>query len=269
MKNEILSVSDSFSGFEVSFTQGRVEIAGYNQIHAALSELADYLEHVEVTEENIKENKKLVARVSKATKEMNQARIDYKKRYLEPFSIYEGQVKELTELVKTAEDTVRAQIRELDEIEREEKEQKIKKLFERRKRPYKEYGQFMNFEDFIEPRHLNKSTSMNSVEEEITNWIEGVNNDLALLANLSKRDELNFYDAVVTYLENHDVTKTIDYYITKDEKKKEVEQKIVEAKKTPPRGVKREYVNVIIEKEVFTDKVEPMLQVMGVEYQCC
>ena len=68
MNNELISINDSFSGFEVTFTQGKVEIAGYNEIYAALSELADYLKQLEVNEDNIKENKKLVARVSKATK---------------------------------------------------------------------------------------------------------------------------------------------------------------------------------------------------------
>ena len=127
----------------------------------------------------------------------------------------------------------------------------------------------MNFEDFLEPRHLNKSVSVNSVENDMVNWMQSVNNDLELLANLSKRDELNFYDAVVTYLDNFDVTQTIDSYLKKEEKAKQVEEAVVEAKKTAPRGVQKEYINVIIDKEIFTEKVEPMLKVMGVEYQCC
>lgn len=256
----------ALNGFQVTFTQGSVEIVGYNEIYKALSQLSDYLQHIEVTEDNIKENKKLVARISKATKEMNQSRIENKKRFLEPFNVYEGQVKALTELVHGAEETVREQIRELDEMERNQKEDELHELFERRKRPY-EYSRFMDFEDFLEPKHLNKSTTVKKVELEMANWLDGMEKDIETLNSLSAQGNFDFPEAMHKYLKCHSVSDTVNYLFEKKKVDEELEEMLVESMKSPTRDQADEYVNVIM-KKADLKKIEPVLEAMGIEYSC-
>lgn len=265
MSNELV-LNEQALDFQVSFTQGSVEIVGYNEIHKSLSQLSDYLNTINITEENIKESKKLVARVSKATKEMNQARIENKKRFMQPFDTYESQVKTLTALVKEAEETVRSQIRELEEAQREEKEQKIRELFDKRKEAY-QYNRFFTFEDFLEPRHLNKSTPINTVEIEMAQWLKATDDDIKTLDSLAQQGNFDFPEAMHDYMQHHSVSHAVNHLLKKQVEQAEVERKLVESKKNPSRGNRTEFINVIMKKDDFK-RVEPILEGMGVYYSC-
>ncbi|MGK9347623.1 DUF1351 domain-containing protein, partial [Melissococcus plutonius] len=79
---------------------GTIQFSAFDQIKQSATKLANHIEKVEVTEDNVKESKKLVATVSKQVKKLNDKRIKVKRQMLEPYNDFEKQVKEITDIVK-------------------------------------------------------------------------------------------------------------------------------------------------------------------------
>ena len=217
----------SLKDIHVNMTRGSFELVGYNELKYKISLIADYLENVEVTEENIKENKKLVARVRKAIDELNRDRIEFKKTYLLPYEYYAQQVKEVSDMAKEAEETVRQQIRELEEIERDEKEARIKELFEARLRPYP-HKEIMDFEEFMKPSYANKTYSMSKVEEEIVKFLESRERDYEALEDIASTTKAPLEDLVMEYkdMPEPSVAGVINNRRKHDERKKQVSEKL-------------------------------------------
>lgn len=168
---------------------GSIQFPVFRQIKESAIKLADHVKKVEVTEENVKESKKLVAAVSKQAKVLNDERIAVKKQMLEPYNEFEQQVKEITEIVKSSEEIVRQQIRQLEEQERAEKEEEIKQLFDKRMKQY-DFGGLFSFKDFLEQKYLNKTFTLTKIEKEMVQWFEQINQGLEAIANLEQADEV-------------------------------------------------------------------------------
>ena len=82
----------------------------------------------------------------------------------------------------------------------------------------------MDFDDFLDNKHLNKSTSMKSVEEDMVNKLESFERDLEIL---SKRDDKK--DGISLYKEFKDLGSVLQVLKEKEEeieKQKEVLKEI-------------------------------------------
>lgn len=195
MENELLNLNLE----QIMVQQGKVDFPFFNTLRAQASELAAYINEVEVTEENVKESKKLLAAVNKAVKELEDRRIKIKRLMLEPYDLFEKQVKEITGIVKEADEVVRQQVRQLEETEREKKRQLLWKCFEIRKKLYT-LGDLITFEDFIQPKHLNKTQSIEATENEMVDFLEKTERDVKVLQKLPDvQAHLN------AYLETYDL----------------------------------------------------------------
>ncbi|EGQ1206894.1 DUF1351 domain-containing protein, partial [Listeria monocytogenes] len=102
-------------------TQGSILFPAYKKIKSDSLLLAQQIENIEVTEENVKQSKKLLAAVNKEVKNLESERILIKKEMLEPYNEFEKQVKEIVSIVKTADEMVRQQVTQMEEEEREDK----------------------------------------------------------------------------------------------------------------------------------------------------
>lgn len=172
---------------------GSIQFPIFQEIKESAIQLADHVQKVEVTEENVKESKRLVAAVSKQVKVLNDERIAVKKQILEPYNKFEEQVKEITGIVKSSEEVVRQQIRQLEERERAEKEQTIETLFYKRMKQY-DFESLFGFKDFFEQKFLNKTYSLTKVEKEMASWFEKISRGVEAISNLKHSDEvLNEY----------------------------------------------------------------------------
>ena len=176
MENELLQVDVE----AIELIQGSIVFNDYERIKEEAEALAEQIKTVEVSEENIKQSKKLLAVVNKRLKELEDARIGIKKTMLEPYQLFEAQVKEIVGIVKEADAEVRSQVRYLEEFERLEKEEAIKDLFFRRKQKYT-LGELLNQNHFLKPSHLNKSTSLEKVEKEMVAFLEQTEKDVQVI----------------------------------------------------------------------------------------
>ncbi|EHO7821327.1 DUF1351 domain-containing protein [Listeria monocytogenes] len=170
-------------------TQGSILFPAYKKIKSDSLLLAQQIENIEVTEENIKQSKKLLAAVNKEVKNLESERISIKKEMLEPYNEFEKQVKEIVSIVKTADEMVRQQVTQMEEEEREDKKLVLKRMFEKRIRIY-DFKTYFTFDDFIENRHLNKSLSINKIESEMVEWLTKIETELKIIETMPYADEI-------------------------------------------------------------------------------
>lgn len=184
MKNELIIKDTSFK-----LVDGRIQFPDYERLMAEATEVSHYVKNIEVTDENIKESKKLLANLNKVVKQLNDRRIAIKKEILEPYDIFAGQIKSIETVIKDADSVVRGQVRDLEEKERLDKKAHIEEIWNMRIGMY-EYAQIFNFDDFIQAKHLNKTASMKSVEEEMVDFLEKAEKDIKLLSTMEDSKSL-------------------------------------------------------------------------------
>lgn len=203
--------------YEIVTQQGRVEFKGYEQMKESVIKLSKQLETVEATEENVKESKRLLAEINKQLKIINDQRKQSKAILLEPYQVMENQVKEIEEILKTPTEQIRYQIRELEDKERDEKRDKLEELFNKRIKNYS-ISDVFTFDDFIKPQHLNKSTSLKSVEAEMTEFMEQTQNDIKVIYNLE-----NSGAVMVEYKECMNLSTAMNIVKEREERERQLE----------------------------------------------
>lgn len=175
---------------QIKVKKGIVVFDGFENIKLQALEIYRICKETVVSEETIKENKKMLANLNKGVKALDAKRIEAKKEILSPYEILEGQIKEITGIAKEAELLVRDQIRVLEEQERDEKEAELRELWELRFRPYTKSLGFIKFEDFLTPQHLNKSLSVKKIEDEMATWLESMQNSVQAIIGMENQVEV-------------------------------------------------------------------------------
>lgn len=168
---------------QIRVVQGSVDFQNYERVKQQALQLAENLQTVEVNEDNLKQSKKLLAAVNRRKKELDDERIRIKKVMLEPYQEFEQQVKEITLIVEAANETVRQQVKHLEEEERQAKQEQLAEIFHKRKALYS-LGDLIPFEDWMKPKHLNKSTSIESAEMEMVEFLERTERDIKVLQSM-------------------------------------------------------------------------------------
>ena len=185
---------------QIEVIPGSISFKSYQKLKKEALKLSERVSDVKVTEENVKESKKLVAAVAKRIKELQDQRILIKKTMLEPYEVFEEQVKEIVQIVNESEDLVRTQIRELEEQERETKRAFIEELFNKRISLYS-FKNLFQVEDFLQSKHLNKTSKIESVEKEMVEFLEKIEKDLTLINTMENKERL-----LSLYLDVKDIT---------------------------------------------------------------
>lgn len=194
----------TFDNLNINMQVGFIEFPEYEDLLAQATQVAEYLKTLEVNEDNIKENKKILATANKAIKELNDRRIKIKKAIMVPYDEFAEKVKNIESIVKEADELVRSQVRDLEEREREEKKAEIQEIWDKRISAY-EYAKIMTFGDFLDSRHLNKTTALKKVEDEMVETLEKWEKDLKLLSGMEDAKEL-----IRAYSFTQDVTEAMN-----------------------------------------------------------
>jgi len=184
-------------------TQGSIQFREYENLKRQASDLAERIRSVVVDEETIKQSKKLLAAVNKRVKELDDHRIAVKRAMLEPYNIFEVQVKEILNIVKEADQEVRDQVKYLEEVERSQKEEIVQEIFEKRIKHYS-FRDLFSFKDFLKPRHLNKTTSIEMVERDMIDFLESLTLDLKAIESMPDSSQI-----LSAYLEEKDLAAAI------------------------------------------------------------
>lgn len=187
----------------IMYKEGSIHFNNYETILAEAQELAEHISSVEVTEESVKETKKMLAAVNKKVAELEDGRKQIKREVLSPYEEFEKKVKTITSVIKEADSMVRSQVRELEEQEREAKKEEIISLFAKRAVNYPTLSMLFPF-DFIKSQHLNKTYSMNKVEADMVEWFETMKKHIEYISGL-----VNSYDILAEFIKTQDLFQSI------------------------------------------------------------
>lgn len=232
---------------EIQVKQGSVIFSDYEEIKEQAHKLAKHIAAVEVNESNLKESKKLLAAVNKKCKQLEDARIKIKKVMLEPYQNFEDQVKEIVLIVKDADALVRGQVKQLEEFERQEKAKLLQEIFDKRKKLYT-LGMVLKFDEhFLQPRHLNKTASLQAVENEIIQFLENAERDVQVL---HKMDDAIAY--VSAYLKCFDLAAAINTVDNEKQRKKQIQASQAASRNT---SIQNNFIFV-----VFSEKDKILLE---------
>lgn len=232
--NELIN-TDEIGTLE--FEVGKISFNAYENIKNKALKLSENLKTVEVSEENIKESKKLIAEVNKDVKKLEDYRIKVKKEMLKPYNDFEIQVKEIVKIVKEADEYVRSQIRELEEIERENKKAIVKEMFENKVKHY-DFNEVITFDKFFKESMSNKTTSLDKIENELSEWLEQRKMDIEVIKSL-KDDEV-----LKEYLETFNLALAIENAKIKEEENKKIEEVMKKTEKSS-----KKYIFIISEEK--------------------
>lgn len=200
----------------------------YEKLKAQAEEIANFVSQVEVTEENVKEAKRLLAEINKSLGVLNRRRIDVKNYILAPYEAFNAKVKEIETIVKDADSLVRGQVREMEEAERAKKEQVLRDIWTKRIELYR-FCKIFDFEDWLKPKHLNKTQAISKSEKEMTEFLEKSETDLEVLYGMDDADNL-----ILEYRCCHDVAEAIQRTKAKHERLEEQERALEAVKKIAP-----------------------------------
>lgn len=235
---------------------GLITFNEFESLKEQALELAENINQVEVSDENIQTSKKLLAAVNKKVKELEDKRISIKKEILSPYDQFESQVKEIVTIVKNADETVRTQVRTIEERERFEKQSLIETIFNKRIAHYS-FSNIFGFNDFVTSKHLNKSTSIKSIETEMVEWLQKKDVDLKVIHSLPNAEEV-----LAEYQDTKDVSIALNIVNDREERKKQLAQ----YKPKPAAKVSQSFIITLDDEKDFK-LVEMFMQANQIKYK--
>lgn len=231
---------------QIIVQQGSIVFSDFERIKLEAIELAEKINLVEVDDENIKQSKKMIAAVNNKIKELEARRITIKKAMLEPYNQFEAQVKEIVGIVKEAEDVVRQQVKQLEEMDRQQKQNELQQIFESRIRHYS-FRNLFGFSDFLKPKHLNKTQSIEATEKEMVDFFKRLATDLKVIESLPNAEA-----TLSAYIDTKDLAVAMTLIAQQEQRKRQIE-----SSQALNRNKQQEFVFA-----VFNDKDAKLIQLL-------
>ena len=205
---------------DVTCNKALVKFPAFEHYKQQAQQIARYINSIVLTDDNVKDVKKDLAAARKVTDGLDKKRIRIKNAILEEYVGFESQVKELQGIIKEAESTLRTKVREMEEEERQAKKVQIREIWDKRY-PLYEISQYLTpddaFRSWLTPQHLNKSTSIKSIEKEMVEWLEATDKDVSTVKSMGD-------DYLIEYIGCLNLPDAISAVNLRNEIKMEIEQ---------------------------------------------
>lgn len=121
------------------------------------------------------------AKLNTLSKAIDGKRIELKKKYLEPYSLFEAQCKELTGMISEVSNEIDSQVKAQEEAEKQAKLEEIKAFYAENIGDLKD---LLPYDRLHDPKWLNKGTSMKSIKESILETIDKVKYDMETIGKM-------------------------------------------------------------------------------------
>ena len=168
------------------------------------------------------------ALLNKAAKALNDKRISLEKEWNTPFEEFKSTVKETVDLIKSAAIKIDSIIKQDEERSKNEKLAEIRKIAESAGLNKLE----IKLEKVMNPKWLNKSTSIKSIEKEMVEKVKTINESIETLGSYS-----DVATAVIArYKENLDLNEAIKFACELQKLNNEKKASEVESKQEAPQA---------------------------------
>lgn len=152
----------------------------YEELKQEITERASSYANLIYSDDQIADAKKDRATLNKFVKALSDERIKIKNECLKPYEDFEVKIKELDGIVSKAIENIDDQIKSAEEQKKAEKMAQIQDYWDRVTSP--EHP--LELQRVMNPKWLNATTSMKSIQEEINGILSKYAEDLATLRNL-------------------------------------------------------------------------------------
>ena len=184
---------------EVAIPQ-EIKILNFEELKAELEDKAEYYGSLLYTDEQIKDAKADRAMLNKFKNTVNSERIRKEKEYMEPFNEFKSQVNELIAIVEKPIAAIDERIAAYNDEQKAQKQKAIEELF-----ATIGFQNFVTLEKIQDPKWLNASVSMKSIEDQMKSKMYEIGNGVLTLSQLP---EFGF-EATEVFKETLDINKAI------------------------------------------------------------
>ena len=176
-----------------------------------------FYETLVYTDDQVKDAKADRATLNKLKKTLNDERIRREKEYMQPFNEFKAQVNEIIGIIDKPIAVIDKQVKEFENQKKANKQNAIEELF-----AGMGFQSFVTLEKIWDPKWLNASTSMKSIEEQMRSRMYEIGDNVL---RISQFPEFSF-EAMEAFKE----TLLIDTAVDVVQKNREMEQKKAAAK---------------------------------------
>lgn len=207
-----------------------------------------------VSDEDFEIGKKRCAEINKVIQNIDAKRKDVKKRYNEPYEIFEKSLKEVLDVLKTAKDNLWGQVTAAEEKAKADKEAELKAYYEGLNCKWRTWKQV------FDKTWLNKGKKIDAVKEEIDRIVEATNNDIKIIESLNSEYEVALK---VRYTDGYGLGEVVSYntQLTSQHKRDEAEKGQGVANTQPTQQMP-------VETATIEQKTEEELIVIDFRVQC-
>lgn len=172
----------------------------YEELKAELTSKVSFYETLVYTDDQIKDAKADKANLNKLKKALNDERIRKEKEYMQPFNVFKAQINEIIGIIDKPIAVIDEQVKAYDEKRKAEKQKAIEVLFSQIG-----FQNFVTLEKIWDPKWLNASVSMKSIEDQMRSKMYEIGNGVLTLSQLP---EFGF-EATEVFKETLDINKAI------------------------------------------------------------
>ena len=151
----------------------------FEELEAALAERVEYYNHLVVTEDSIQAAKEDLANLRKLREAIETRRKEVKKQYAQPYNEFEVKIKKLVALIDAPVAAIDGQVKNFAEQEKEKKRGEIEAAYD--ELVPETIREIIPLNRILDPKWLNKTTTMKSIREVIQTRVSRTNVDLALI----------------------------------------------------------------------------------------
>ena len=196
-------------------TQG---IANYSALVTSVNEQLSNYRGMVVLEENIPSAKTTVAELRRMAKAASDYRITIKREHEAQIAETISQLKEITDLYNQAADSIDGQIKEYEQKAQAEKKTEIEAFFVE---TAGDLAPYLSINTIWNPRWLNKTYSLDSIKDEITN---AVNNALRGMRSIMKLNSPHEAALLRTFFTTLSLEKTLEQKAQLDEQQEQMQK---------------------------------------------
>lgn len=172
----------------------------YDELKAELTSKVSFYETLVYTDDQIKDAKADKANLNKLKRALNDERIRREKEYMQPFNVFKAQINEIIGIIDKPIAVIDEQVKAYDEKRKAEKQKAIEDLFSQIG-----FQNFVTLEKIWDPKWLNASVSMKSIEDQMKSRMYEIGNGVLTLSQLP---EFGF-EATEVFKETLDINKAI------------------------------------------------------------
>ena len=191
-KMEIRLVNPTEDGFLQKIDWNKAEL------EANVRSIVEAYQGLAYTEDTVSDAKNDRATLRKLLNEIEDRRKLVKKKCMEPYEVFENDLKDVTVLIKEQISIIDGQVKEYENSVKEEKKARLQDVYTE---AIGELAEVLPFERVFETQYLNVSFKESKAATEIQEKIQRVKSDLAAIDALDSKYKLNAKDVYVRTLD--------------------------------------------------------------------